>query len=54
MYAAKLGMKEFIVRAPKEYFHLEDDCFFTIDFHDMYRMLRCKDLDVAQVIFFAM
>ena len=54
MHAAQLGMKDFIVRAPKEYFHLEDDCFFTVDFHDMYRMLRCKDLDVAQVIFFAM
>ena len=27
MHAAKLGMKEFVVKAPKEYFHLEDDCF---------------------------
>ena len=54
MHAAKLGMKEFVVRAPKEYFHLEDDCFFTVDFHDMYRLLRHKDLDMAQVTLFSM
>ena len=54
MHAAKLGMKEFVVRAPKEYFHLEDDCFFTVDFHDMYGLLRHKDLDMAQVTLFSM
>ena len=53
MHIAKLGMKEFVVRAPKEYFHLEDDCFFTIDFHDMHRLRRSKDLDIAQVTLFA-
>ena len=53
MHAAKLGMKDFIVRAPKEYLHLEDDCFSTVDFHDMHRLLRCKDLDVTQVTLFA-
>ena len=54
MHAAKLGMREFIVRASKEYFHLEDDCYFTIDFHDMHRLLCRKDLNVAQVILYAM
>ena len=39
--------------APKEYFQLEDDCFFTVDFHDMYRLQRRKDLDIAQVTLFA-
>jgi len=54
MHAAKLGMREFVVRASKEYFHLEDDCYFTVDFHDMHRLLRHKDLDVAQVTLYAM
>jgi len=49
MHAVKLGMREFIVRASNEYFHLDDDCIFTADFHDMHRLLRRKDLDVAQV-----
>jgi len=54
MYAAKLGMKEFIVRAPKEYFHLEEDCLFIVEFHDIHRLLRRKDLNVAQVTLFAL
>jgi hypothetical protein len=54
MHAAKLGMKDFIVRARKEYFHLEEDCLFTIEFHDMHRLLRRKDLDIAQVTLFAL
>ena len=41
-------------QGPKEYFHLEDDCIFTVDFHDMHRLLRRKDLDVAQVTLYAM
>jgi hypothetical protein len=49
MHVAKLGMKEFVTRVPKEYFHLEDDCIFSVVFHDMYRLLRRKDLDVAQI-----
>ena len=54
MHAAKLGMRNFIVGATKEYFHLDDDCIFTVDFHDMHRLLRHKDLDVAQVTLYAM
>jgi hypothetical protein len=54
MYASKLGMQNFIVRVPKEYFHLEDDPYCSVVFHDMHRMLRCKDLDIAQVTLFAM
>ena len=54
MHASKLGMKEFVVKAPKEYFHLEEDCDFVVEFHDMHRMLWRKDLDVAQVTLFAL
>ena len=54
MHAAKLGVNDFIVRASKEYFHLEEDCPFTIDFHDMHSLLRRKDLDIAQVTLFAL
>ena len=54
MHAAKLGMKNFTVRAPKEFFHLKDDCLFTVDFHNLHRLLWRKDLDVAQVTLFAM
>lgn len=53
MHAVKLGMKDFI-EGPKEYFHLENDCLFTIEFQDMHRLLRCKDLDMAQVTIFAL
>ena len=53
MNASKLGMKYFVVRAPREYFHLEEDCFFTVDFHDMHRLLWHKDLFVTQVTLFA-
>jgi hypothetical protein len=54
MHAAKLGMKEFVVKVPKKYFHLEDDCYFSVVFHDMHRLLQREDLDVAQVTLFAM
>jgi hypothetical protein len=47
MHAAKLGMKEFVTRVPKECFHLEDDYVFSIVFYDMNRLLRRKDLDVT-------
>jgi hypothetical protein len=47
-------MHEFIVKVPAKYFHLEDDCYFSVVFHDMHRLLRCKDLDVTQIILFAM
>jgi hypothetical protein len=47
-------MKEFIQRVPKEYFHLDEDAYFSIVFHDMHRLLQRKDLDVAQVTLFAM
>ena len=49
----KLGVKDIIV-GPKEYFYLEEDCPFTLDFYDMHRLLRRKDLDVAQVTLFAL
>ena len=54
MHTAKLGMKEIVVTEPKEYFYLEEDCPFTLDFYDMHRLLRRKDLDVAQITLFVM
>jgi hypothetical protein len=30
------------------------DAYFSIVFHDMHRLLRRKDLDIAQVTLFAM
>jgi hypothetical protein len=33
MNATKLGMKESVLRVPKEYFHLEDDYYFSVVFH---------------------
>jgi hypothetical protein len=53
MHAAKLGMKEFVVRVPKEYFLLEDDAYVSVVFHDMHRLLRRKDLDIAQITLFS-
>jgi len=47
-------MKDFIVKVPKEYFQLEDDCYFFIDFLDMHRLMWGKDFDIAQVNPFAM
>jgi hypothetical protein len=47
-------MKELVQRVPKEYFHSDGDAYFSIVFHDMHRLLWCKDLDVAQVTLFAM
>jgi hypothetical protein len=54
MHAAKLGVKQFIVRVPKEYFHLEDDTYLFIVFHDMHGLLWRKYLDIAQVTLFTM
>jgi hypothetical protein len=36
-----------------EYFHTLTDAEVVIDFHDMHRLLRWKDLDIAQVTIFA-
>ena len=54
IHAAKLGIREIVVKAPKKYFHLEEDCSFTMDLHDMHRLLRRKDLDISQVTLFAL
>ena len=43
----------FYCEDPKEYIHLEEDYLVTVEFHDMHKLLRCKDLDVTQVTLFA-
>jgi hypothetical protein len=42
------------LEGPQGYFHLDEDAYFSVVFHDMHRLLRRKDLDVAQVTLFAM
>jgi hypothetical protein len=44
----------FRCEGPQGVLHLTEDCEFPIDFHDMQRMLRRKDLDVAQITLFSM
>jgi hypothetical protein len=54
MHASKLGMQRFVVKVTKEYFALDDDAYLSCTFHDMHRMLRNKDLDIAQVTIFSL
>jgi hypothetical protein len=54
MEAAKVGLWDFVVKVPGEYFHLPYDAQVIVDFHNMYRLLQWKDLDIAQVTLFAL
>ena len=54
MEAAKVGLESFIINIPAEYFHTPTDGEVIVDFHDMHRLLRGKDLDVTQVTLFAL
>ena len=55
MEAAKAGLHGFLVKVVAEYFHLpSNDVELSVDFHDMYRLLREQDLDIAQVTLFSM
>ena len=54
MEAAKVGLHNFIIKIPVEYFHTPTDGQVIVDFHDMYRLLHRKDLNVAQVTLFAL
>ena len=54
MKSAKVGLETFIIKIPVEYFHTPTDGEVIVDFHDMYKLLRWKDLDGAQVTLFAL
>jgi len=54
MEAAKVGLRNFIIKILVEYFHTPTDGQIILDFHDIYRLLRRKNLNVAQVILFAL
>lgn len=54
MEAAKRGMERFTVKVPANLLYLDNDVEIVIDFHDMYRLLRRDDLDLAQVTLFAL
>ena len=54
MEAAKVGLENFVIKIPTEYFHTLTDGQVIVDFHDMHRLLRRKDLDVTQVTLFVL
>ena len=54
MEAAKVGLENFVIKIPAEYFHTPMDGQVIVDFHYMHRLLRWKDLDIAQVTLFAL
>ena len=54
MEAAKVGLCNFIIKIPVEYFHTPTDGQVIVDFHNMHRLLWQKNLDVAQVTLFAL
>jgi hypothetical protein len=54
MEAVKVGLENFVINILVKYFHMPTDSQVIVDFHDMYRLLRRKDLDVAQVTIFAL
>jgi hypothetical protein len=43
-----------MIKVPTEHFHMAQDSHIIVDFHDMYRLLWRKDLDVAQVTIFTL
>jgi hypothetical protein len=54
MEAAKAGLHNYVIKIPAVLFHTATDGEVIVDFHDMHRRLRRKDLDVAQVTLFSM
>ena len=54
MEATNVGVENFVINIPAEYFHMPTDGEVIVDFHDMHRLLWRKDLDVAQVTLFPM
>lgn len=54
MVAAKPGLDSFVGNVPKEAFKLAKDVKIVIDFHDMHRMLRRTDFNIAQVTLLAL
>jgi hypothetical protein len=54
MEVARAGLSGFTVRIPREYFLLDTDVVLLVDFHDMYRVLRQDDLDIAQLTMFSL
>ena len=52
--AAKVGLENFVIKIPAEYFHTPTDGQVIVDIHDMHRLLWRNDLDVAQVTLFAL
>jgi hypothetical protein len=47
-------LKYFLIKIPRDLFHMEHDGAIIVDFHDVHRLLRRKDLDIQQVTMFAL
>jgi hypothetical protein len=47
-------LKVFLIKILRDLFHMEHDGAIAVDFHDMHRLLRRKDLDIQQVTMFAL
>lgn len=54
MEVKKAGLHSFSVHVLKEALLLDDDIEIFIDFHNMHRLLRPKDLVISQVILFTL
>jgi hypothetical protein len=54
MVAAKASIHSFVLKVPAEVFKLAKDAQIVVDFHNIYRLLRRKDLSIAQVTLFAL
>jgi hypothetical protein len=54
MHASELGVKEFMVRCPKELFNTDEDFSFPIHLEDMHDLLRRRELDMSLITLFAM
>jgi hypothetical protein len=54
MEAVKASLHNYVIKIPVVFFHTPTDGEVIIDFHNMHRLLRQKDLNVAQVTLFAM
>jgi len=54
MEAAKVGLENFVINILEKYFHTATEGQIIVDFHNMHRLMRRKDLDVAQVTLFAL
>jgi hypothetical protein len=54
METAKAGLCSFVIHVSRKYFSFQSDGIVVVDFDDMHRLLRRKDLDLTQVTLFSL